>query len=94
MAARNIRCLIIKVSEMNQPRHGERPWPVDLPFDTAVDMPADSDPLIQRLIEIVQRREAIRNEASPPLREIDPQSAPRPGVVADPWRRGGAPREE
>ena len=94
MAARNIRCLIIKVSEMNQPRHGERPWPVDLPIDMAVDMPADSDPLIYRLIEIVQRREAIRNEASPPLREIDPQSAPRPGVVADPWRRGGAPREE
>ena len=79
MAARNIRCLVIEVSKMNHPLQGERPWPVDM----AVDLPADSD----RLIEAIERGEAIRNDAPPPLREINPQSVPRPKVVGDPWRR-------
>ena len=69
---------------MNHPLQGDRPWPVD--------MPAESDPLIHRLIEAVERGEAIRSDAAPPVREINPQSAPRPGVVSDPWRRGDVPR--
>jgi hypothetical protein len=85
MAARNIRCLVIEVSEMNHPLQGERPWPVEMP----VERPVDSDSLIRRLVEAIERRAAIRGDASPPVREIDPQSVPRPSVVSDPWRRGG-----
>ena len=83
MAARNIRCLVIEVSNMNHPLQGDRPWPAETPIERS----AESDPLIQRLIEAVERGEVIHADASPPVREINPQGVPRPGV--DPWRRGG-----
>ena len=76
---------------MNHPLRGERPWPVDLP----VEIPAESDPLIRELLEGIERGDVLRGDASPPVREIEPKSAPRPNVVHDPWRRGeGIPREE
>ncbi|MCH8922031.1 MAG: hypothetical protein IIA67_02645 [Planctomycetes bacterium] len=54
-----------------------------------VERTVESDPLIHRLIEAMERGEAIRGDAAPPVREINPQSDPRPSVVIDPWRRGG-----
>ena len=80
---------------MKHPLQGKRPWPVDTTVELPVERSADSDPLIQRPLEVVERGEAIHNDASPPVREINPQSVPRPGVVGDPWRRGeDVPREE